>query len=77
MLARSELPYGTYVELFESLFATLPPATIMWLALPGIAALILLWSADTQRWLGLSAQARGSVKWIAGRLIMPLREAAG
>jgi hypothetical protein len=30
-----------------------------------------------QRWLGLSAQPRGLVKWIAGRLIMPLREAAG
>jgi len=30
-----------------------------------------------ERWLGLSAQPRGLVKWIAGRLIMPLREAAG
>jgi hypothetical protein len=33
--------------------------------------------ALAQRWLGLSAQPRGLVKWIAGRLIMPLREAAG
>ena len=36
----------------------------------------LLWLED-ERWLGLSAQPRGLVKWIAGRLIMPLREAAG